>query len=473
MHLRKVCVIVGALSQLLPSDVSSQAYHREDRQYYKNMLADIRNTRNHISWYRGDPVDYTNSKENPENAYLLDDNHQFWDVAFGETYSLFGFAFDEPADRDSFRKRGIDFFLEPQAHMLLDFSAQSNAVINLDFRGGAGFRGRGLPIPESFGAVVGLLLFQERHRHNWDWKWEHLSWRLRGFHESTHLGDEFVLDAARADALFLDEKIQYDSNPARQGLSPFQRYNVSYEAVDLYVAVDAGDPWELQPMPAGCGQLDDCGNPTEGYLENLDGDDQYVRGYIGLRLLDDGEYERYLKYSQAVVDLHPAINDPLLSEKRELQYGFEYFNELSRGASARSPLNPNLYIKALSKIGNVTIPLLVGMVPVVGIPLGGLIGAFVPDFDEARYGVIAADHYWRSLYVDEDPGYTLAGNYVVGLIWGEYFRANAGQRAFSLLASWYLHDGPNPHGQFRNDTLDYEKFNSFLPEFRFEINIRL
>jgi hypothetical protein len=355
-------------------------------------------------------------------------------VAFGETYSLFGYSFGQGADDDSFRKRGIDFFLEPQAHMLLDFSAQSNAVINVDFRGGAGVRGRG-------------------------WPSDRFSWRLRGFHECTHLGDEFVLDAAKADALFADDKIQYGKNYVQRDslLRPFQRYNVSSEAIDLFVAVDAGDPWKLQPMVGGCAQLDGCDNPTEKYLKNLDGENNYVRGYMGIRFLTDGEYPPYLRYAPEIVAKHSAINNSLLSKTWELQYGFEYFNELDRGTSSTSLYNPNLYIHVISAA--------LHCVPLLGI--------VIPELDNARYGVIAADHYWRSLYVDEDPGYTLAGNYVVGLIWGEYFRANSGQRAFSLLANWYLHDGPNPHGQFRNDTLDYEKFNRFLPEIRFEINIGL
>jgi hypothetical protein len=70
MHLRSFCLLIAVIVQLFPpSNALSQAYHREDRQYYKNMLPDIRNTRNHVSWYRGDPVEYTDPEESTE------DNH--------------------------------------------------------------------------------------------------------------------------------------------------------------------------------------------------------------------------------------------------------------------------------------------------------------------------------------------------------------------------------------------------------------
>ena len=201
-----ICIMLTQVSFKQPAE--SQTYHRQDHQYYKNMIADIRNTRNHISWYRADPVWYTSSK-------ATDDNHDFWDVAFGDTYALFGFAYDRKADSPYFKKRGIDFFLEPQMHMLLDFSAQSNAIINADFRGGAGFRGRGFPIPKDVGAVKSILAFQPPKRKNWTWVLDRFSWRLRGFHESTHLGDEFILDAAIADSLFSTQIVDYGSLAAR------------------------------------------------------------------------------------------------------------------------------------------------------------------------------------------------------------------------------------------------------------------
>ena len=55
------------------------------------------------------------------------------------------------------------------AHMLLDFTAPSAAVVNTDFRIGGGLAAR-LPDPADF-----------------------VSLRLHGFHESTHLGDEYIL----------------------------------------------------------------------------------------------------------------------------------------------------------------------------------------------------------------------------------------------------------------------------------------
>ena len=443
-----ICIMLTWVSY--PQPTESRTYHRQDHQYYKNMIADIRNTRNHISWYRANPVQYTSSN-------TADDNHRFWDVAFGDTYALFGFNYDSTADSLLFKKRGIDFFLEPQVHMLLDFSANSNAVINADFRGGAGFRGRGFPIPKKVDAVKSILA--PPRKENWTWVLDQISWRFRGFHECTHLGDEFILDAAHADSLFRGEVVEYKPDYIRRdsALNPFQRYNVSYEAFDLFLAWDTGNPWKLHKSSgvACSDRLDGCGNPTDEYLENLDGSNHYLRTYKGVRWLNDGEYNSYLKYHSGVLSQHPRINDPLRSKDWEFQYGFEYFNELNRGSSANTPYHPNFYIKGVSAVLN--------SIPVLSI--------LIPDLDEARYGLVAADHYWRSQYVIDDPGYTLAGNYVIGLIWGEYFRANSGQRSFSLLANWYGHEGPNPHGQFRSEELHYEKFNGFLPEIRFDINI--
>lgn len=460
------CLPVLVLVQFLVAapPARCQTYHRQDRQYFQNMLADIRNTRNHVAFYRSDPVAYTN----PEHAG--DDNHLFWDVGFGATYALYGFAYHAADDQDRFRKRGIDFFLEPQAHMLLDFEAQSDAVINTDFRGGAGLRGRGLPVPRGVGSLV------TPRREGWDWRWSRLSWRLRFFHESTHLGDEFVLDGVRADSLYDGGAIAYGPEFRRQPPAfPFQRYNVSYEAADLFLAVDFGGPRD-----GGSGQPGAPGEPRPAGPPDPPAAVRYLRLYGGLRHMNAQDHPAYLRYSAAAVSapVWARANDSLRTSPWEAQYGIELFDELSPGSRA-DPLRPNSWICLLSHGLNegVGLPWLVGRIPVVGPVVGPTLdkafAVLMPDLDEARYGVVAFDHYWRSRYALDPPGHTLAGNYVVGLLWGDYFRADTGDRTFGLLLNGYLHRGPNPHGQFRSERLDYERLAPFLPELRFDVNLAL
>ena len=97
------------------------------------------------------------------------------------------------------RTKATDMFLAADAHMLLDFHSRSNAVLNTDFRIGGGFRGR----------------LVERN----DW-W--LSQQAKFYHESTHLGDEYLADAI--------------------GKTGFEWHNVSPNAFEAYVAIDKFSP---------------------------------------------------------------------------------------------------------------------------------------------------------------------------------------------------------------------------------------
>ena len=166
-------------------------YWRKDNQYYTPMIADIRRTHNHMRTYSAPPVRFTN----PANA-LPGAEHRFWDVGLGETFSIVGVGDEDPNwNGTGMGKRfrnGVGAFFDGSAHMLLDFKAQSAAVINTDFRIGGGFMGR----------------------------YKHLSAKIRKFHECTHLGDEFVIDA--------------------QSRHPdFERYNVSSNPVEFFIAYDS------------------------------------------------------------------------------------------------------------------------------------------------------------------------------------------------------------------------------------------
>jgi hypothetical protein len=136
-----------------------------------------------MRFYRHQPVKFTNQ--------AMRGKHLFWDVAFGGFFPLAGYNF-----RGSMAQKasGAAVFAEASAHMLLDFFTPSADVINTDFRIGLGLASR---LPGKF---------------------QHIALRLKIFHESTHIGDEYAL-TAMAD-------------------SAFRRYNVSYEAAELFIGFD-------------------------------------------------------------------------------------------------------------------------------------------------------------------------------------------------------------------------------------------
>ncbi len=223
---------------------------RTDNQFYKPMVANIRKTHLQMRSYSGSPVRFTN----PKHAVT---DHRFWDVAFGGTFEFGGFEFTVPKGKF---KDGVSAFIDGSAHMLLDFSAKSNAVINTDFRIGGGLMGR----------------------------YQVLAAKLRFFHECTHLGDEFVIDAI-------------DQHP-----NSFQRYNVGYNSVELYTALDYHDIGSKKLAVV----------PLFKYIK-------YARIYTGILSLgglifDAGdEYEAYIGYAD------PALNRSLKAGTWEGQVGGE------------------------------------------------------------------------------------------------------------------------------------------------------
>jgi hypothetical protein len=133
----------------------------------------------------------------------------------------------------------------------LDFDTPSFDVINTDFRIGLGVASR-LP-----GALDNIAL------------------RLKGFHESTHIGDEFILRAM--------------AGPA------FRRYNVSYEALEFFAAFD----WHVEPS-------------KKFFKFN------YLRLYGGGRYLNKTAFEEFFE-----------LENPLRTKsKDEWQGGGEFFFKL-------------------------------------------------------------------------------------------------------------------------------------------------
>lgn len=184
---------------LLNSQVSAQQsnfYVLKDEQYFKPMLADIHAPEAHMRIYRDPAVRFSNSTK----VGL----HTFWDVTYGGYFPFAGFYFSSSDATNSMRKTGLNFFLSGSAQMLLDFDTASSDVINTDFRLGGGIAMR-------------LPIFSNR-----------LALRLRLFHESSHVGDEFVLGASQQQS--------------------FRRYNVSYEALELFAAFDDFNPKAKERM---------------------------------------------------------------------------------------------------------------------------------------------------------------------------------------------------------------------------------
>ncbi len=176
----------AAFCQAMNGADGERSYFLKDNQYFKPMLANIRSPQFHMRVYRDQAVQFSNS--------TLSGKHTFWDVGFGGLFSMFGFSFEDKPGGHIMAKTGLDFFLDASAHMLLDFNTLSSDVINTDFRIGGGVAMR---LPD---------------------KLKNFSLLSKFFHESTHIGDEYTLAASRD--------------------TSFHRYNVSYEALELYLAGD-------------------------------------------------------------------------------------------------------------------------------------------------------------------------------------------------------------------------------------------
>ncbi len=249
----KTCSLVLFILCLGFSNLFSQAaggnkvagfYVLQDYDYFKTMLADIRRPAFHMRFYCEEPVKFTHQAAPGKHAY--------WDVAYGGMFPLAGYNFGGAAQKTS----GVAAFIEASAHMLLDFDTPSFDVINTDFRIGVGVASR-LP-----GALDNIAL------------------RLKGFHESTHIGDEFILRAM--------------ADPA------FRRYNVSYEALEFLAAFD----WYVEP-------------PKKFFNFNC------LRLYGGGRYLNKTAFEEFFGLAQSL----------RTKSKDEWQTGGEFFFKLSSSSN--------------------------------------------------------------------------------------------------------------------------------------------
>jgi len=182
-----LCAVLIGNAQLFSQPTAGESvagfYALQDYRYFKAMLADIRRPTFHTRIYCDEAVKFSNRG--------VTGKHKFWDVAYGGFFPMLGYNFEGRPAGEMMTTKGAALFIEASAHMLLDFDTPSADVINTDFRIGAGVAAR---------------------------PFRNVSWRYKFFHESTHIGDEYTLTAA-ADSLF-------------------RRYNVSYEAHELFLAFD-------------------------------------------------------------------------------------------------------------------------------------------------------------------------------------------------------------------------------------------
>jgi hypothetical protein len=130
----------------------------------------------------------------------------FMDVAFGERAPLVGW-YDVHPTRSVRHARGIQLNVDAAAFLLLDFKAQSEALIDTDFR-------------------IGMSLDVRP----WVDALDRLSLSIGVFHQSTHLADEYVLSA---------HTIQANEAPEANPFLPY-RANPSYYAVPATLSLDLG-----------------------------------------------------------------------------------------------------------------------------------------------------------------------------------------------------------------------------------------
>ena len=169
-----------------PGDDQRSFWFR-DLQFFRNPRADVRA-----------PTIYAQlmpKADTVPSAGYSDDANPFLRQK-GSWQAEAGFGADVPfwawVKGDSPCTHGIDVFLHSSVHTLLRFADRD--IVNSDFGFGGGLRFRG-----------------------WGWA-QRFSGRFRWKHESTHLGDEYTFEASSAGTL--------------------RRYNVSTEAVELFLAID-------------------------------------------------------------------------------------------------------------------------------------------------------------------------------------------------------------------------------------------
>lgn len=238
-------------------DIEDRGFYTfEDFQYFKPPVADIRTPRHVARVYRDTPLPYSAGVQGVDST----STDLFFDGSFGETFPFLGWNFEDGDIRDCMSVAGIATFFQASAHVLLDLDQTSNPLMNTDYRIGFGMSGRPLRSFRPF------------------------AFKLHLFHESSHIGDEYVLEASE--------------DPG------FRRWNVAYEAVEVLGALDYFDPGGSWGWPA------------------------YLRAYGGGRRLTRffNVFEAFeLEFDQYVTRDTFGPTPLLLANQWEIQTGAELF----------------------------------------------------------------------------------------------------------------------------------------------------
>jgi hypothetical protein len=178
---------------------------------FEHLRASLRDPHFGMRFYVADKVPGTlsnvpdpGSADADARANAKGGKHVFWDVSFGERAPLIGW-YDVHPTRSVRHARGFQLNVDAAAYLLVDFNAQSSAAIDTDYHLGLSADVR-----------------------PWANGWDRLSLSVGFFHQSTHLGDEYVLSA---------HTIQAGLPPQINPYLPY-RANFSYLAFPATLSVD-------------------------------------------------------------------------------------------------------------------------------------------------------------------------------------------------------------------------------------------
>jgi hypothetical protein len=196
-----------------PNEVAGLAFGGTGETVFEHTVASLRDPHFGVRFYVESKVPGTlSSVSDPASpdadarAAAKGGHHVFMDAAFGERAPLVGW-YDVHPTRSVRHARGVQLNAEAAAYLLLDFDAQSQAVIDTDYR-------------------IGLALDVRPWLNGLD----RLSLSVGAYHQSSHLGDEYVLSA---------HTIQAGLPPEINPFLPY-RANPSYYAFPITLSIDLG-----------------------------------------------------------------------------------------------------------------------------------------------------------------------------------------------------------------------------------------
>ncbi len=258
----------------------------EDRRYYPALIAGVRDP--HLSALAlgfGDRVAFQSKKDSPR---------RIWDIDAGAEIPLFGWENYE-SDVPPKGSVGVGLWIPVDFHVIEDFADRSAPIVNTDYR---------------FGGMIKLQYGLMNGRR--------LSGRLHVGHESTHIGDEFTINARR------------------EFRGDFERINVSWEYLDLGVMYDVPRHWNVRggvtaTLPFGDSYyFTDPDSLTESPRQPVTPSENWWDPYAGFEVTKQNlipatdKREGYDAYAsvemrwRSVYDYHKA--DPGAAEERQASF---------------------------------------------------------------------------------------------------------------------------------------------------------